>query len=63
MPPRVTIAVDVAVWHACKCAAAELDISILELLGRIARGEDEPLAWWRRKYDEAEALNKRGQEG
>jgi hypothetical protein len=50
MPSRVTIAVEVAVWHACKCAAAELDISILELLGRIVQGDDEALAMWREKY-------------
>ena len=48
------IRVDYRSWHALKCAAAKLDISIIELVSRFGRGDAEAIAMFQRTYGECE---------
>jgi len=50
---RVNVSVDVHVWHALKVAAARLDVTMLELLARIGRGNLEAVRAFQREYKES----------
>jgi len=41
------------VWHALKVAAARLDVTIMELLAMVGRGDKTALEAFRREYKEA----------
>jgi len=48
----VSVKVSMHVWHALKVAAARLDVTMLELLARIGRGNLEAVRAFQREYKE-----------